>query len=88
MSTPDAIESIKTAFHNNDAALLRQYAHDRTFFARLDNDASIVAAIEAVRGYLQTTPQSALHLPTEFTRYSRANLAAQLATFLDGIYKN
>src|SRR5207247_410321 len=68
---------------SGDARLLRQYAPERSFFAEIGNEKSILEALSKLRTYLEATPQSSLHLHADFTQFSRPRLAAQLAAHLE-----
>ena len=66
-----------------DARLLLQYAPERSFFAEIGNEKSLLEALAKLRSYLEATPQSSLHLNADFTQFSRPRLAAQLAAHLE-----
>ena len=68
---------------SGDGRLLHQYAAERTFLGQLGDDASIEGALTALHAYLQTSPQSSLHLHADFAEFSRPRLAARLAAHLE-----
>ncbi len=72
---------------SNDGKLLKRFAGERTFFATLGDVESMVQAIGAMRGYLEKTPGSALHLEAEFQQYGRARLTGALAEAMAGFLK-
>ncbi len=67
---------------SSDGLLLKRFVGERTFFAMLDDPASIAAAVDAMRAYVANRPEAAMALSAEFRAYSRERLAARLAEVL------
>jgi len=69
---------------SNDRKLLEQLAAERSFFAPLDEPEAIARAVDAVRLYLAAPPPPTAPIDA-FSAYSRPNLVARLAAFLNTI---
>lgn len=68
---------------SNDGALLKRFVPDRLFVARLGDVEATATAVDALRSYIASRPNSAIELHPDFRAYSRRELSGRLAEVLD-----